>query len=309
MKFVGRLFVVGLVSATAASAQSQQQQGRALPAVTPEAEAALQELDARFATEVPLVPGWFRDRAVAYYDFGPAPANASAGRVLFPIHGFDAKGNPVAIRGQRPIFSVLPGMPGYSGVFTLAYVVTADHAQPNDLRDLASVEALVRRGRASIRETDGTYNMPIVPRGTTLARDSTPAMMGWYEGREIQFFDFGAAGVAPSPMWRFVRGTDAAGQPQVLAEQASVVDSIPTAPGYPDLWEVRFVTADSAYVPNTAKNAAAVRDGRFVVGEAVMVRNLPIAFVDDTAVQRTPSPVRRFSDLRSPFPPAPTRPQ
>lgn len=310
MRSVGRMVLVMLTFVAAASVEAQRQQGGApaLPALSPEAEAALQELDARFATQYGLTQGWFRDRPVAYYDFGTVPAGVAPGRVLFPIHGFDARGNPVAIRGQRPIFSVIPGLEGYSGVYRLAYVVTADHAQPNELRDLASVEALVRRGRASIRETDATYNMPIVPRGSTLARDSTPPMMGWYEGREVQFFDFGAASTSPAPMWRFVRGTDASGQPQLLAEQGSVVDSIPVAGSYPDLWEIHFATADSTFVPNSAKNAAAVRDGRFVIGETVAIRNLPIVFVDDAPVQRAPSPVRRFSDLRSPFPPAPTRP-
>lgn len=306
----GRMLLVALTVAASGSLHAQRQQGDTpLPSLAPEADAALQELEPRYASRFGLTPGWFRDRQVAYYDFGTVPSGAVPARVLFPIHGFDARGNPVAIRGQRPIFTAIPGLPGYSGLFRLAYVVTADHAQPNALRDPASVEAMVRRGRASIRETDLTLNLPVVPRGSTLERDSTPAMMGWFEGREVQFFDFGEASATPAPMWRIVRGTDAAGQPQILEGQNSVVDSIPTAPAYPDLWQIHFATADSSYEPNSAKNAAAMRDGRFVISDAMAVRNLPITFVDGAPVQRAPSPVRRFSDLRSPFPPAPTRPQ
>ena len=303
---VAIMFTVGGV----ATAQGQRQQGApaAPPTLSPEATAALEELEPRYAAEIGLTPGWFRDRTVLYYDFGDVPIGATAGRVLWPIHGFDAKGNPVAIRGQRPVFATIPGLADYSGVFRLSYVVTADHVQPNELRDVGAIDALVRRGRALIRETDLTYNVPVVPRGTRLARDTSQGMAGWYEGREVQFFDFGEVSITPAPMWRFVRGTDASGQAQVLAEQHSIVDSIPTSGSYPDLWEIHPVTADSAYVPNAAKNADNVRAGGFAVGTPTAVRNLPIAFVDSAPASRAASPVRAFADLRSPFPPAPTRP-
>lgn len=310
MRTVVAVVAITFMVCGVATAQGQRQQGApaAMPTLAPEAAAALEALEPRYATEMSPTPGWFRDRNILYYDFGMVPIGASAGRVLWPIHGFDAKGNPVAIRGQRPIFSTIPGLADYSGVYRLSYVVTADHVQPNTLRDIAAIDELVRRGRALIRETDMTYNLPIVPRGTRLARDTSQGMSGWYEGREVQFFDFGASGITPAQMWIFVRGADASGQPAALAEQNSVVDSIPTSGMNPDLWEIHPVTADSAYVPNTIKNASAIRTGGFSIGTPNAVRNLPIAFVDGVAVQRTPSPVRAFADLRSPFPPAPTRP-
>ena len=310
MKTVVTVVAIIFTFCGVATAQGQRQQGApaAVPSLAPEAAAALEELEPRFATEIGLTPGWFRDRNVLYYDFGSVPIGASAGRVLWPIHGFDAKGNPVAIRGQRPIFSTIPGLADYSGVYRLSYVVTADHVQPNTLRDLAAIDELVRRGRALIRDTDMTYNLPIVPRGTRLARDTSQGMPGWYEGREVQFFDFGAVSITPAQMWRFMRGSDASGQPAPLADQNSVVDSIPVSGLYPDLWEIHPVAADSAYIPNTVKSANAVRGGSFAVGTPVAVRNLPIVFIDGAAVARAPSPVRAFADLRSPFPPAPTRP-
>lgn len=308
MRTVVAVITITITFCGIATAQGQQQQGAPASAIAPEAAAALQELEPRYASEIALSQGWFRDRNVLYYDFGSVPIGASEGRVLWPIHGFDAKGNPVAIRGQRPIFSTIPGLADYSGVYRLSYVVTADHVQPNTLRDIAAVDELVRRGRALIRESDMTINLPIVPRGTRLARDTSQGMLGWYEGREVQFFDFGPASITPAQMWRFVRGADASGQPTLLAEQNSVVDSIPTSGTYPDLWEIHPVTADSAYIPNAVKSASALRSGNFAVGTPNAVRNLPIVFVDGAVVARTPSPVRKFADLRSPFPPAPTRP-
>lgn len=280
----------------------------ALPKLSPEAETALDELSARFASEAQLIQGWFRDRTVLYYDFGSVPLGVTAGRVLWPIHGFDAKGNPVAMRGQRPIFSTVPGLGPYSGVFRLAYVVTADYVQPNQLRDIASVEALVRRKRVSLRETDIAFNLPIVPRGSRLARDSTPGMLGWYEGRDVQFFDFGPVSLVPAPMWRFARGQDISGEPNVLREQNSIVDSIPVDPTYPDLWEIHFVRVDPTYVPNSLKSAAALRSASLVVDPPSSVRNLPITIIDGARVERAASPLRAFADLRSPFPPAPTPP-
>lgn len=287
---------------------AQQQAAQPQRPVASEVAAALDELSQRFASEHQLIQGWFRDRTVLYYDFGSVPIGATAGRVLWPIHGFDVKGNPVAIRGQRPIFSTIPGLAGYSGVHRLAYVVTADNVQPNQLRDIAAVDALVRRKKASVRETDIAYNMPIVPRGSRLARDSTHGMLGWFEGREVQFFDFGAVSLIPTPMWRFARGRDVSGEPDLLREQNSIVDSIPLTPTYPDLWEIQFVRVDNSYVPNSLKSATALRGAGLASDTTRSVRNLPIVIVDGARVERAASPLRAFADLRSPFPPAPTPP-
>jgi hypothetical protein len=304
------VFAVAFVAVAApAGAQRQQAATPPLANLAPEAQSALDELDTRFAMEFALRQGWFRDRTVLYYDFGRVPEPLVAARVIWPIHGFDAKGNPVAIRGQRPIFTVLPGMPGYTGLWRIAYLVTADHAQPNTIRDAASIDAAVRSRRASLRETDATYNLPLVPRGSRLERDSTPAMLGWFEGREVQFFDFGAAGIVSSPMWRFARGADVSGEPNPVADQNSVVDSIPSGSGSPDLWEIRWVRVDSAYVANSLKSAAAVGSAGVAVDPPSSVRNLPVVLIDGARVPRPMSPLTVFADRRSPFPPAPTPPQ
>jgi hypothetical protein len=294
--------------ATPVEAQRQAAAVPPLPTLSPEASAALDELSQRFAGEAGLTQGWFRDRTVLYYDFGAVPSGVAVGRVIWPIHGFDARGNPVAIRGQRPIFSTIPGMGDYSGVWRLVYVVTADKVQPNELRDPASVDAAIRARKASLRETDVHLNLPIVPRGTTLARDSTPGLLGWFEGRDVQYFDFGATTPTTVSMWRFARGRDAAGEPNILMEQNSIVDSIPVAPGYPDLWEISFIEVDSTYVANSLKSASAVRSANLTIGSPRMIRNLPIAIIDGAPIKRTASPLREFADLRSPFPPKPTPP-
>jgi hypothetical protein len=288
------------------------------PALSDQAAAAYEELSPRFATEAGLIQGWFRDRTVLYYDFGNVPLDVKPGQVYWPIHGFDARGNPVSMRGQRPIFSTIPQMDGYSGVFHLIYVVVADNVQPNYIRDIGTVNNLVAARKAHVRETQQLFNLPIVPRGARLLRDSTTGLVGWYQGRDVQFFDFGAVTTTPVAMWRFALGRDPAGEPNVLEAQNSLVDSIPVSGTYPDLWAIHWVIVDSTYVPNTLKGKAALdhalaSDPRtrssIVIDTAKTIRNLPIVIIDGAPITRAPSPLRAFADLRSPFPPAFTRPQ
>ena len=304
MKTTVRALSVAFLVGTHAVAQKPAEP--ALPSLAPAAQAALEELSPRFAGDIELHQGWFRDRAILYYDFGRVPD--AVGRVLWPIHGFDARGNPVAIRGQRPIFSTLPGMDGYSGIWRLAYVVVADNFQANQIRDIAAAEALVSAKRAALRELPGTLNLPLVARGSRLARDSAPATMGWYEGREVQFFDFGASGTTPVPLIAFVKSVDSAGTPEFLREQVNIVDTLPVTPPYADLWHIRFARPDSTYVPNTLKSAAAVAASTILVDQPQAIRNCPVAIVDGSRVTREPSPLTTFADMRSPFPPKPTPP-
>lgn len=308
MRVLVRCILAGVPLFFAASADAQRQAAAPppLPTVSAEAQAALDQLSSQYAGDLELHQAWYRDRQVVYYGFGVTPKPVAVGRVLWPIHGFDLKGNPVAIRAQRPIFSTLPGLPGYSGIFRLAYVLTADRVQPNTVRDIASAEALVRRGRARLQETNITYNLPITPQGARLPRDSTAPMQGWYEGRDVQFFDFGQASVATAPMMAFMTGMLASGEPEFLREQLPVIDTLPVSPPYPDFWELRYVRVDSAYTPNTLKTLAAVMSSGFLIEPTPTVRNGPVGIVDGVRVPRTPSPLTTFADLRSPFPPAPT---
>jgi hypothetical protein len=186
--------------------------------------------------------------------------------------------------------------------------VVADKVQPNELRTIEGIEDAVRRRRAAIRETELTLNLPIVPKGQRLARDSTPAMTGWYQGREVQYFDFGITSATPAAMWRFARGRDASGDPVFLAGQNSLLDSIPVAPAYPDVWSIRIVNVDSAYAVNAVRSAAALGSTRYAIDSARVLRNLPVVFVDGARVGRTPGPLTEFADIRAPFPPAFTKP-
>jgi len=298
-----------LCVATAAQGQKRQNADSSrLPAISPQAQLALDELAPRFASEVSQIQGWFRDRPVLYYNFGDVPQPVPVGHVYWPIHGFDAAGNPVAMRGQRPIFSTIPGLPDYSGVWRLIYVVAADRAKSNELRDVAAIHAVERRNRVVLRDANQTLNLPIVARGSRLANDSTPAALGWYAGRDVQYFDFGVVGATPVAMWRFSRAVDNTGEPVILADQNSIVDSVPATTLFPDLWSISIVRVDSAYTANAIKNATALRQSGFMIDPPKVVRNLPITVIDGKPAERAPSPLRLFADQRSPLPPSPTRP-
>jgi hypothetical protein len=284
-----------------------QQQMTGPPKLAADAQAALDDLSGRYATDFELHPGWFRDHPIAYYDFGPVSQPVVAGVVIWPIHGFDAKGNPVAMRGQRPIFSSIPGLAPYSGVWRLTYLVAADHVQPNVLRDVASAQAFARGRRATLRPTETLLNLPIVARGSHLAGDSALPTFGWYAGQEVQYFDFGATSLAPVPLFAFTRGADSTG-PVLFRDQSNIVDTIPATPPFPDLWSILFVRVDSAYAANTWRSGAAIVGEHAQIESAHAVRNCPVVIVDGARIHRADSPLRAFADLRSPFPPARTAP-
>jgi hypothetical protein len=301
------LTILALGMATSAQAQRQQSSTPSPRSLSADVQAALDMLGPQSSADVEVHHGWYRDRRITYYGFGVSAQPVVIGQVLWPIHGFDMQGNPVAIRGQRPIFSSLPGLAGYSGVWRLSYLVTADRVQPNQVRDLESAQALVRRRRASMQETNLIFNLPITPKGAKLPGDSTAPLIGWYEGHEIQFFDLGQATATPVPMLAFVRGRSSSGEPEFLRDQFPVIDSVPsaTAPA-PDLWELRYVHVDSDYPANSLKTYSAVGGSGFLIEPTKTIRNAPIITIDGVRVSRTPSPLTTFADMRAPFPPTPT---
>ena len=79
----------------------------------------------------PLVPYWEDDKQEVVYDFG-ARSTVAGGKVQTPAvwmisDGLDAAGAPKPVAGQRPIFDVRPGEPGYSDLWR---VVVSDAYPP-----------------------------------------------------------------------------------------------------------------------------------------------------------------------------------
>jgi hypothetical protein len=106
---------------------------------------------------------------------------------------------------------------------------------------------------------------------------------GWYKGKEVQYYDFGAntplttgSSVATAPIYVFISGMDASGNPEFVDGQHNIIAVKPGDEGYSDLWQVMLVTAGDDYEADSVKSAADVMSGGFEVTETQMFVNCPV---------------------------------
>ncbi len=124
--------------------------------------------------------------------------------------------------------------------------------------------------------------------GATGSTGSTAAMElslvhGWYRDREVQYYDFGmntplaqGSSVLTAPIYVFITGMDADGNPEFLEGQHNIVGRIPGHDGYSDLWQVMLVTAGEDYEADSVKSVDEVMSGNFEVTETNMFVNCPL---------------------------------
>lgn len=227
------------------------------------------------AEEKTLVSGWYRDAAVQYYDFGmnsPATAGAIATAPIWVfITGLDADGNPVFVEGQHNIVDVVPGDAGYSDLWEVNLVTVPEGYEPDSLKSRQDVE-------------DSGYetmvpgllvNCPIVAEGTTL-EGGEELTQGWYKGDAVFYPDFGENPPTALPIWVFITGMDADGNPQFVDGQNNVIDAVPGDEGYSAFWQVNLVTVDEGYEANSIKSAADAVGSGFAITQTEMVVNCPV---------------------------------
>jgi hypothetical protein len=106
---------------------------------------------------------------------------------------------------------------------------------------------------------------------------------GWYKGREVQYYDFGANtplaegnSVLTAPIYAFITGMDAQGNPELVEGQHNIIAVVPGDEGYSDLWQVMLVTVGADYVPDSVKSVADVMSGGYEVTETDMFVNCPV---------------------------------
>jgi hypothetical protein len=227
------------------------------------------------AKEFDLVNGWYRDRQVQYYDFGsnsPSTGGAvSAAPIWAFITGMDANGDPVFVEDQKNIVNVVPGDAGYSDLWQVNLVTVPEGYVANSVR---SYDDLVAAGY-TITPTSIFVNCPIVPEGSTL-EGGKELTQGWYKGNEVYYPDFGMNPATAIPIWAFITGFDASGNPQFVEGQSNIIDSIPGDDGYSAFWEVNLVTVPSGYVANTLKSAADVLASGYETVQPGIVVNCPV---------------------------------
>jgi hypothetical protein len=230
--------------------------------------------------------------------------SVSTTAVILPIYGIDSAGNPQLIPRQRPIFTAIPGLPGYTGYAQIQYLVVPRTTASNAVADGRRATSMVLDGQARFVNPRLVANLPIVPRGSYLTDDPVKRSIsyGWYRGVEIPYFDFGLMSTTPVPLYTFVAGKDADGGPTFLRAQHNILDVVPGDGALShDIWDIQWVHVDSTYVPNRWRSLAAMTDSVRLAGyriiSAKMLRNCPVVIVDGRTVERPPTP---FSPAKSP---------
>jgi hypothetical protein len=263
--------------------------------------AALDDLAPAYAQRFELRRGWARGRPIQYFDFGPAAVSISP--VFLFVTGFErgtggggggADSVPRLVAGQRPIFTSLPGLEGYSAIWQVHYVVVSAAYRANAVSDARTALGMALRGEARLVIPGSYVNFPIVPGGSTLNGDpaNRATLTGWFKGRAVEYFDFGRSPLAPAPIFAFIRGMQD-DEPLFLREQANVVDVVPE-PGveYKDMWDVHFVSAPQGYVPDTIRDLATLQAeaaaGRLAIRRLGQIRNCPVVIVDGRPAARIP---------------------
>lgn len=222
-----------------------------------------------------LVDGWYRDKAVRYYDFGmnsPASgATVATAPIWVFITGMDAAGMPVFAEGQHNIIDAVVGDAGYSDLWQVNMVTVPDDYKPDSIRSRQEVED----SGYDVKVADLFVNCPVVPGGSTL-EGGEKLVQGWYKGEEVVYPDFGPNPTSALPIWVFITGMDAEGNPQLTEGQGNIIDSVPGEEGYSAFWRVNMVTVPEDYEPNSVTSAQGVVDGGFSVVEVDMVVNCPV---------------------------------
>jgi outer membrane protein assembly factor BamB len=109
-----------------------------------------------------------------------------------------------------------------------------------------------------------------------------PLVTGWYRGEDVQYYDFGAhtplVGNTPltAPIWAFIYGMDADGNPQFVPGQHNIIDVVPGDEGYSDLWLVNLVTVPADYEADSLRSVDDVSSSGYSVTTTEILVNCPV---------------------------------
>ena len=250
--------------------------GDGAPTSVPEPTATTAPAASAGGNELSLISGWYRDAEVQYYDFDAnTPLTEGNSIAVAPIYAFitgmDADGNPQFVEGQHNIIAVAPGDDGYSDLWRVNLVTVAEDYEPDSIKAVADVMS----GGLPVTETDIFVNCPIVEDGTTL-EGGEPLVQGWLNGDEVFYPDFGPNPPVAIPIWAFITGMDASGNPQFVEGQMNIIDSVPGDAAYSAFWRVSMVMVPEDYEANSLTSADAVRASGHEITETDIVVNCPV---------------------------------
>lgn len=234
------------------------------------------EMPTESPVEFSLVQGWYRGNEVKYYDFGMNTPLVTGSTILTaPIYvlitGMDADGNPIFVEGQHNIVDTKPGDAGYSDLWQVN-LVTVDASYVADT--YKSFDDIQTAGMTAT-PIEKFVNCPIVPAGSTL-EGGEELVQGWYKGEEVFYPDFGDNPAVAIPIWAFITGMDADGNPQFVEGQHNIIDSVPDDAGYSAFWNVNLVTVPDGYEPDSLKSADDVINSGMDIATPGLVVNCPV---------------------------------
>jgi hypothetical protein len=215
----------------------------------------------KFVKASSLTQGFFRGKAVRYFDFGPIKL---------------AKGNKVApiwtvtngVAAQHNIIDTVPGRADYSPLWAVEKVTFANSVAPRLLRSRADVIAAQKAGDVTIEKTAVVVNCPVVGFGQK-------QVLGFEKGRTIAYLDLGPVKLKPgnkvAPIWAVTNPASG---------QHNIVNTVPGDSDYTPLWRVRMVTFASGVTPyllrSSAEVAKAAAMGDVTVKGTTIVVNCPV---------------------------------
>jgi hypothetical protein len=113
------------------------------------------------------------------------------------------------------------------------------------------------------------------PAATAAGPAKQPVVTGFFQGREVTYFDFGPiklkAGNKLAPIWTITNGASG---------QHNIVDTVPGRADYSPLWQVNKVTFKDGITPHLLRSKAdvdaAVTAGDATVTQTAVVVNCPV---------------------------------
>lgn len=212
--------------------------------------------------------GWYQDQSISYYSFNnPIPSPDGGDTVTpAPIYVlFFGDGTPVP--DQRNIIDVVPGDDGYSDLWRVHVVTVPDDYVANDVRSYVQI----MNAGYTVTPMDIYVNCPVVPEGSMLSGGEMGLTMGWYQGQDVSYFDFGMNPIDTAPIYAFFY---ADGSP--VDGQNNVVDTMPGDPDYSAFWQVHLVTVPDDYVANTIRSEADLMTAGYPIEMTDILVNCPI---------------------------------
>ena len=125
----------------------------------------------------PAVAGFFRGRAIRYFDFGPI--KLKPGNKLAPIWVV-TNGAP----GPSNIVDTVPGRADYSPLWRVQKVTWTQGVTPRVLRSAAEVRSASASGEVTIERTSMVVNCPVLGFGQV-------RHAGFSRGKTIHYYDLG----------------------------------------------------------------------------------------------------------------------